>query len=372
MIPHHYTELEAYKAALDAHAIVAITDTHGKIIYANDKFCAISKYPREELLGKDHRIINSGHHPKEFIADLWRTIKSGRIWKGELRNRAKDGTLYWVDTTIVPFLDASGTPVQFIAIRAEITDRKRLEDANAATVRELREVNRELTDFAYVVSHDLKAPLRGISSLASWLMTDYGDKLGAEGTEQLRLLSSRVTRLGGLIDGILAYSRVGRAVEHRVPVELDQIARNAADLLAPPTHITVEFATPLPSVVIDPAKAQQIFQNLLSNAIKFMDKAAGRVVVACTREDDHWHFTVADNGPGIDAVYFERIFQLFQTLASRDRVEGTGVGLALVKRIVERERGRIWVESTLGAGTTFHFTLPLQESQSITVEGNAL
>ncbi|MCX5747144.1 MAG: ATP-binding protein [Proteobacteria bacterium] len=351
-------ELEDFKAALDAHAIVAITDARGKITYVNDKFCAISKYTREELLGADHRIINSGHHPKAFIADLWGTIKSGRIWKGELCNRAKDGSLYWVDTSIVPFLGPEGVPIQFIAIRAEITERKRLEAENARVMQEIQAANKELTDFAYIVSHDLKAPLRGISSLASWLLTDHGDKLGDEGNEQLALMSNRVKRLGALVDGILAYSRAGRGREDRVLVDLDEVVRNVIDLLAPPPHVRVDIATPLPRVVIEPFKAQQLFQNLLSNALKYMDKPEGQIVVRCTDDGDHWTFAVSDNGPGIEARYFERIFQLFQTLAPRDRVEGTGVGLALVKKIVELEGGMIWVESTVGVGTAFHFTLP--------------
>ncbi len=224
---------------------------------------------------------------------------------------------------------------------------------------QIEQANRELTDFAYVVSHDLKAPLRGIASLAGWLATDYRDKLGDEGRQQLEMMVDRVKRMNALIDGILTYSRAGRSREERVEMDLAKLVPNTIDLLAPPAHIRVEVATPLPRVMIEATKAQQLFQNLLSNAIKYMDKPQGLVRVSCAAEgDDFWRFSVADNGPGIEEKYFERIFGLFQTLAPRDSVEGTGVGLALVKRIVEIEGGRVWLQSVPGAGTTFHFTLP--------------
>jgi PAS domain S-box-containing protein len=351
-------ELTLFKAALDEHAIVAITDKLGKITYANDKFCAISKYTRAELLGNNHRIINSGYHSKEFMRDLWQTIRNGKVWQGDIRNRAKDGSIYWVNTTIVPFLDNDGIPFQYIAIRAEITERKLLEEKNAGILKELTDANQELADFAYIVSHDLKAPLRGINSLASWLVEDYSDKLGAEGKQLLDLMIGRTRRLGKLVDGILAYSRAGRNPAASKAIDLNLIVHDTIDLLAPPPHITVEITAPLPQITLEYYKAQQIFQNLISNAIKFMDKPIGRITITAAEECSNWHFTVADNGPGIDSRYFKKIFELFETLNNCNETESTGVGLSLVKRIVESHGGAVWVESAVNRGAAFHFTLP--------------
>ena len=141
-------------------------------------------------------------------------------------------------------------------------------------------------------------------------------------------------------------------------IDLDELARNVADMLAPPPHIQIVFETPLPKVQAEPTKAQQLFQNLLSNAIKFCDKPAGLIRVRCEAEHDHWHFSVADNGVGIEEKYFARVFELFETLAPRDEVEGTGVGLALVKKIIQTGGGRVWLESARGTGTTVHFSWP--------------
>lgn len=355
-------ELADFKYALDRHAIVAVTDRKGGILYANDKFCEISKYSLDELIGKNHRILNSKYHSEEFFRDLWQTIKSGNVWRGDIRNRAKDGSFYWVDTTIVPILDEDGAPDRYIAIRAVISERKRLEEENAQMIGDLKAANQELADFAYIISHDLKAPLRGISSLAGWLVDDYADKLDAAGKEKLSLMAARVARLNSLVDGILAYSRAGRNKEELILVDLNSLIRNTVDLLAVPENISIEISTPLPRIIMENYKAQQVFQNLISNAVKFMDKPIGQIKISAARDKEYWHFTVADNGPGIDSKYFDRVFELFQTLNARDVAESTGVGLSLVKKIIELYGGKVWVESEVDVKTVFHFTLPVAGS----------
>src|ERR1035437_1516266 len=236
-------------------------------------------------------------------------------------------------------------------------------------LREIKSANDELKNFAYVVSHDLKAPLRAISSLADWISTDYADKFDDEGREHMRLLVNRVHRMDGLIDGILLYSRVGRVKETLVAVDLNRLVPEGIDSLAPPAGITVTIENPLPTVMTEPTRIQQVFQNLLSNAIKYMGKPEGKIRINCSDEGRQWKFSVTDNGPGIKQQYFGKIFQLFQTLAPRDRVESSGVGLALVKKIVEMYGGRVWVESTVGEGSTFFFTLPHKSATLISSKG---
>jgi signal transduction histidine kinase len=182
----------------------------------------------------------------------------------------------------------------------------------------------------------------------------------------MRLLVNRVHRMGNLIDGILEYSRVGRVREELVRVDVAQIVRDVIDFIAPPSSVTINVESDLPTIIAEPTRIQQIFQNLLSNAIKYMDKPRGEIKISCTAEGNQWGFKVSDNGPGIDARHFERIFQLFQTLAPRDRIESTGVGLSLVKKIVEMYGGEIWIESKPGIGSTFFFTLPQAAAPALT------
>jgi signal transduction histidine kinase len=236
--------------------------------------------------------------------------------------------------------------------------RKRAEEKQAQLLKQVEAANKELADFAHVVSHDLKAPLRAIDTLAKWLAADYKDKFDEEGREQLNLLLGRVKRMHDLIDGILQYSRAGRIREEVVEVDLAELMPSIIDLLSPPSHIRVKVETPLPTVVIERTRIAQVFQNLLSNAIKYMDKPEGLVRVGCTEEGGFWKFYVSDNGPGIEEKDWQRVFQLFVTLKPRDQSDSTGVGLAVVKKAIELYGGRVWVESKLGEGSTFYFTLP--------------
>jgi len=179
----------------------------------------------------------------------------------------------------------------------------------------------------------------------------------------MNMLTNRVERMHNLIDGVLQYSMVAQGNEQRSEVNLNELVPQIIDMVAPPQNISITQADELPTVQFEPTRIAQVFQNLLSNAIKFMDKPQGRITVGCTRKDGYWKFSIADNGPGIDEKHFERIFQIFQTLSPRDEFESTGVGLTVTKKIVEMYGGRIWVESTPGEGSTFYFTVPMQQKE---------
>lgn len=236
---------------------------------------------------------------------------------------------------------------------------RRIEKERLRVIEDLDFANRELKDFAYIVSHDLKAPLRAIGSLASWLYEDYGDKLGDEGKDQLDLLSGRVKRMNALIDGILSYSRAGKIDEDKSEVDLNDTLREIIETIVPPEGINVSLTNKLPRINCEKTRIFQVFQNLVSNGIKYMDKPDGEIKIGYSEDKENMVFSVADNGPGIEEKYFEKIFTIFQTLNPRDDVEGTGVGLSLVKKMVEMYDGKVWIESEPGNGSIFYFSLPI-------------
>ncbi len=517
-------EITDYRTALDASSIVAITDPKGIIHYVNDQFCTISKHSREELLGQDHKIINSGFHGNEFIRELWVTISNGKVWIGDIRNKAKDGTIYWVATTIVPFRNQQGNPYQYMSICTDITSLKVIEakiqhlnqeleqtvrertndlsKANEALVRniellndmsevatlggweidledmtthwtdevyrihelapnkthtleesinyyapnaqptikeainqaitkgkgwdmelpfitakeahlwvrvigksafqdgkavrvygtlqditerksiqndikrlnesleqkveertkQLQLVNQELESFTYSVSHDLRAPLRSINGYAAVLTEEYTAQLDGEGNRLLGIVISNAKRMDQLIDDLLAFSRLGKQPLSKTSVNMDELVKQIADgqVDVKNGHKIELIINPLGYAMADANMLRQVWVNLLSNALKYSNKKE-RSIIEIGSLKGHSSgkiYFVKDNGVGFDMAYIHKLFGVFQRLHKATEFEGTGVGLALVKRIIDKHEGQIWAEAAIDVGATFYFTLP--------------
>ncbi len=359
-----FIQMEGQKKALDEFAIVVETDPKGKIIYVNDQFCKTSKYSREELIGKDHRdVANSGYHSKEFWHNFWATIHAGKIFRGDVRNKAKDGTFYWEDTTIVPFLGKDGKPEKYLAVRANITERKRAEEKIVEEKKQLEKVNLELDSFVYTASHDLRAPLRAVSSFANFLEEDCKDRLSEIGRDHLLEIRKGVGRMTRIIDDLLTLSKMSRVKNPYENVDMNQLVENAKTRIVSDVKAkNVEFCIrpKLPTVYCDRIKMEEVFVNLLGNAVKFSSKNnhVPKVGLDYRETKDEHEFYVADNGIGIEPRFHTQIFELFKRLHTQEEYEGTGAGLSIVKRIIEDHKGRIWVESELEKGAKFIFTIP--------------
>ncbi|HEX2342853.1 MAG TPA: ATP-binding protein [Vicinamibacterales bacterium] len=339
--------LEEMRYALDQAAIVATTDHRGLITYANDKFCEISKYSRDELLGQDHRIINSGYHSKEFIRDLWRTIAQGRVWRGELRNRAKDGSIYWVDTTIVPFLDERGKPWQYLSIRSDITQRKAAEDqlrSQAALT--------QLGQLAAVVAHEVRNPLAGIRGSLQVLESRLPEEMRERAI--IGAMIDRIDHLNAKVDDLLVFARPTRpklqAVDLRaVLADAAAGARAAAGWGCP----AIEVRSPQTTIRADPEMLRAVVLNLLLNACQASGSAMVEIVT--TTEARLCYIAILDRGPGIAPDMRDRVFEPFFTT----KRGGTGLGLAIVKRLMELQGGNVTLGPRADGGTTATVTLPV-------------
>lgn len=336
----------------------------GLIVLSQDRCIRSVNAAACEMLGYNEDELTGMSFNKIFVEDTKFKVNelNSLIGKGYIIN--KEGVFLSKEGKSIPVLFSGsvmskGNKIEgIVCVFLDITERKQIEARQIQLLNELKTVNQELNDFAYIVSHDLRAPLRGISSLAGWIATDYADRFDEEGKKQIQLLIGRAKRMHSLIDGILQYSRVGRIKEEKLEVDFNNLVKNVIDLINPPKNIEIEIKNNLPIILCEATRIEQIFQNLISNAVKYMDKSEGEIKIKCSKEGNYWEFAVADNGPGIEEKYFEKIFQIFQTLKPRDEVESTGIGLSIVKKIVEMYGGKVWLESKVGCGSTFYFTLP--------------
>lgn len=366
-ITEQRNELREKNRALNKLSIVAskadnaitITDENGISDWVNDGFVRLTGYSVTDAVGRnplDYLYGSSGS--QAGLQDLRNAMSNHQPFSGELLKYRKDGAPFWTQVTMTPIRTEEDERLQFIFIESDITPRKIAEQKMANTMKNLKKTNEELDKFAYVVSHDLKAPLRAIGNLTGWIEEDMGDRFSDEARSHFDTIKGRVLRMESLINGILDYTKASKNAGSFTSFQSDQLVRDCVELIGAPANAVIHIRDSMPQLESESVKMQQVFMNLLHNAIRYNDKEDVQIEVGCVKDQGYWRFYVKDNGPGIDPRYHDRIFVIFQTLQARDEMESRGVGLAIVKKIVEEKGGRIWVESEKGRGATFFFTWP--------------
>ena len=384
--------LEHIEYAINQHAIVAVTDVEGRITYVNDKSCIMSGYSREELIGQDHRILNSGYHPKEFFQEMWETILSGKVWNGEIRNKKKNGEFYWVATTIVPLVDEQGRPVQFVAIRNDISSRKESEHKLQLVNRDMvlntkllqdmvldkEKINVKLQEtqqqviqiekmatlgtlaagFAHEIKNPLGVILQGMDRIEKIIPAENSNR------QYVVMIKNAAQRANAVVTSILRFSRSSQLEVQ--PLDIYKVIESAVELVQGPAKMYgIEFQKDYVYeerlIDGDHIMLQQIFFDLFDNAIDAMPDG-GRVTVTIRFKEDqgpHGVFIIkiADTGTGIPKEIMPKIFDPFVT--TKEEGQGTGLGLSTVYMILERHNGTIQVESKEGKGTVFTITLPV-------------
>jgi PAS domain S-box-containing protein len=367
-------------------AIYAL-DQDGRVVSWNAGAQRLKGYTPSEIIGQSFTRFYSPEQVKRGYPqrELDIAAREGKFEDEGWRVR-KDGTRFWANVLIAAMYDDDGEVIGFAKVTSDLTDRLEREEqarllaAEEAALREVQRRNAELAalnarlqqaldaaaeaykdldHFAYAASHDLKAPLRGISNLAQWIVEDVGDKLGDEAVKHMQMLMSRVKRMEALIDGILTYSRAGRQLTAPELVDTGDLVHDVIDLLAL-EGAQVNIPANMPSFEAERVPLQQVFMNLITNALSHSDLEKNKIVIDIEWRDlgEFFEFGVRDNGPGIAPTFHERIWGIFQTLEPGHKAQGTGIGLSVVRKIVEVRNGRAWLEATGGRGANFRFTWP--------------
>jgi PAS domain S-box-containing protein len=377
-----WREIEALHSTINKHSIFSVADARGRIIAANDVFCAISKYRREELLGQDHRLINSGTHPKAFWAQMWKTIAGGAAWRGEVCNRAKDGSLYWVDSIIAPFMGPDGRIERYVSIRNDITARKLAEDRVAASATLIERQNADLAAMAERahrvvddVSHEFRTPLAVIKEFASIITDGLAGPVSEKQAEYLKIMDGAVIDLNHMVEDLLDSSklRAGRLrVDRRAHRVKAIFALGQAGLArkASSRSITIQerIEPGLPAIFADEEKVRRVISNLMTNAIKFSPEG-GTIELSASRSTRAGEVVIAvtDHGPGLSTEDVDRLFGRFQQVSTSRAVaaKGFGLGLSIAQELSWLNLGKLSVVSEKGKGATFSFTLPADDIAAV-------
>jgi PAS domain S-box-containing protein len=375
------SEIVDYKHALDASCIVSITDSEGRILDVNDNFCAISKYNREELLGKDHRLINSGYHSHEFMGDLWRTIQSGNAWFGVLKNRAKDGSFYWVDSAIIPFLDPSGKPFKYISIRNNVTKLKEAEEEiskiNEGLDRKIKERTGELTDalekekvlnelksrFLSMASHEFRTPLTTILSSISLLEHYQPADNEFKTSKHFSKVKSAVRLLTSILEDFLSLDKLEQGkvesnnTEFNLPKLIGEMLEDTDGMTRKKNQTLSVIYEAKPDICQDKGILQKVLLNLISNASKYSGE--GKTIhlhIQASGRDIK--ISVRDEGIGIPAEAQKFIFTKYFRAGNVVDIQGTGLGLIIVQRYIDLLQGKIYFSSKENEGSVFTIEFP--------------
>ncbi|MEZ2716419.1 PAS domain S-box protein [Niallia circulans] len=334
--------------ALEQSSIIAFTDKRGIITNVNSKFCEISGYSRQELIGKTHRIVNSGYHSKDFFRNVWQTIGKGEIWKGEIRNKRKDGSYYWVDTTIVPFLDKNNKPYQYLAIRNDITEKKRTEE-----VLHRQDKLAAIGQLAAGVAHEIRNPLTSIKGYAEFLSMDETEK---DRQEYFEIILDEIERVNSIVEEFMLLSKPTVSVLEKKP--LLPIIDNVLSILdyqlrKNKIQLNRYYEDSNPFVECDENKLKQVFLNFIKNAVEAMPDG-GSIDINVKKEKGNISILIKDSGIGMSKEQLKKIGEPFFTT----KKEGNGLGLMVSFKIIENLNGKVYVDSELNKGTSFHITLP--------------
>lgn len=341
-------EVSDYKFALDQSSIVAITDEKGIITNVNDKFCEISGYSRQELIGQTHQLLNSSLHSKEFFKNLWRTIGNGEVWKGEIRNKAKDGSYYWVHTTIVPFLKDNGKPYQYLAIRNDITERKKSEE-----ILHRQDKLAAVGQLAAGVAHEIRNPLTSMKGYAEFLLEDETNEQRKEFVE---IILDEIERVNTIVEDFMVLSKPKAVkLEDKDIITIIQTVLSLLEYEARKKNVRMMFEASEEVITIecDEDRLKQVFLNFVKNGIEAMPDG-GELTVKVLVVNGQIHISIKDTGVGIPEEKLKKIGEPFYTT----KKSGNGLGLMVSFKIIESHNGKVFIESEINKGTTFNIILP--------------